>query len=541
VKCPSEVRPRSRASASTRSKNNTATQDAFVTKLNPLGTAPLVYSTYLGGNDQRDPAEDGFGIAIDGAGEAHVTGRTGSTDFPTTPGAYQTSYGGGIHDAFVTKLDATGSALVYSTYVGGGDNDIGYGIALDGSGSAYVTGTTASDHFPTTSGAFQQSPQGGSGLEQDAFVTKLNAAGSAPLIYSTYLGGSDDERGLGIAVDLQLNAYVTGFTASTDFPRANAFQPTYGGGPADAFVTKLNALGSGLVYSSFLGGDGDDGGYRIALDGMPQPSAYVAGQAASGFPTTPGAYQTSFGGGPADAFVAKVSSAPGRLTLTPPTATNPVDTQHCVTATVEDAGGTPVAGVTVRFTVTGSVSASGSATTDEDGQATFCYMGPPLPGADVITAYADADDDAAQDPQEPTGAATKAWVLPATTPLCEITITNGGRITAANGDPATFAGNARASAEGQTQGQEQYQDHGPARPMNVNSINVLAIVCEGNTAASIYGDATVDGQGSYKYRIRVQDLSDGGKDMDRYWILLQNGYDSGDQKLEGGNVQIRRQ
>ncbi|PYQ19881.1 MAG: hypothetical protein DMF81_20450, partial [Acidobacteria bacterium] len=365
VKCPSEVRPRSRASASTRSKNNTATQDAFVTKLNPLGTAPLVYSTYLGGNDQRDPAEDGFGIAIDGAGEAHVTGRTGSTDFPTTPGAYQTSYGGGIHDAFVTKLDATGSALVYSTYVGGGDNDIGYGIALDGSGSAYVTGTTASDHFPTTSGAFQQSPQGGSGLEQDAFVTKLNAAGSAPLIYSTYLGGSDDERGLGIAVDLQLNAYVTGFTASTDFPRANAFQPTYGGGPADAFVTKLNALGSGLVYSSFLGGDGDDGGYRIALDGMPQPSAYVAGQAASGFPTTPGAYQTSFGGGPADAFVAKVSSAPGRLTLTPPTATNPVDTQHCVTATVEDAGGTPVAGVTVRFTVTGSVSASGSATTDE--------------------------------------------------------------------------------------------------------------------------------------------------------------------------------
>ncbi|PYQ16574.1 MAG: hypothetical protein DMF80_04400 [Acidobacteria bacterium] len=206
VKCPSEVRPRSRASASTRSKNNTATQDAFVTKLNPLGTAPLVYSTYLGGNDQRDPAEDGFGIAIDGAGEAHVTGRTGSTDFPTTPGAYQTSYGGGIHDAFVTKLDATGSALVYSTYVGGGDNDIGYGIALDGSGSAYVTGTTASDHFPTTSGAFQQSPQGGSGLEQDAFVTKLNAAGSAPLIYSTYLGGSDDERGLGIAVDLQLPA-----------------------------------------------------------------------------------------------------------------------------------------------------------------------------------------------------------------------------------------------------------------------------------------------------------------------------------------------
>ena len=541
MKCPSEVRPRSRASASTRSKNNTATQDAFVTKLNPLGTAPLVYSTYLGGNDQRDPAEDGFGIAIDGAGEAHVTGRTGSTDFPTTPGAYQTSYGGGIHDAFVTKLDATGSALVYSTYVGGGDNDIGYGIALDGSGSAYVTGTTASDHFPTTSGAFQQSPQGGSGLEQDAFVTKLNAAGSAPLIYSTYLGGSDDERGLGIAVDLQLNAYVTGFTASTDFPRANAFQPTYGGGPADAFVTKLNALGSGLVYSSFLGGDGDDGGYRIALDGMPQPSAYVAGQAASGFPTTPGAYQTSFGGGPADAFVAKVSSAPGRLTLTPPTATNPVDTQHCVTATVEDAGGTPVAGVTVRFTVTGSVSASGSATTDEDGQATFCYMGPPLPGADVITAYADADDDAAQDPEEPTGAATKAWVLPATTPLCEITITNGGRITAANGDPATFGGNARASAEGQTQGQEQYQDHGPARPMNVNSINVLAIVCEGNTAASIYGDATVDGQGSYKYRIRVQDLSDGGKDMDRYWILLQNGYDSGDQKLEGGNVQIRRQ
>jgi hypothetical protein len=233
---------------------------------------------------------------------------------------------------------------------------------------------------------------------------------------------------------------------------------------------------------------------------------------------------------------------PATLTLTPAAATNPVETQHCVTATVEDAMGRPVPDVTVQFTVTGSVNTSGSAVTDANGQATFCYMGPELPGADVIRAFADANNNTTEDAGEPFGVAAKAWVLPVTTPLCEITITNGGWITALNGDRGSFGGNAKSSETGDTQGQEEYQDHGPAQPLNVHSINVLAIVCDGpGEEASIYGQATIDGAGSFFYRIKVRDLAESGRGQDTYWILLGTGYTSGDRTLEGGNVQIRKQ
>jgi hypothetical protein len=236
-----------------------------------------------------------------------------------------------------------------------------------------------------------------------------------------------------------------------------------------------------------------------------------------------------------------VAGAPATLVLTPATDSNPVDTQHCVTATVTDAFGNPTPGVTVRFTVTGSVSASGSATTNASGQATFCYDGPSLPGADAITAYADTDNDNVQDAGEPSGAATKTWVLPVTTPLCRINIDEAGRITADNGDRATFGGNAQSSATGATRGQQQYRDHGPVQRMNVHSINVLAIVCESTTRASIYGQATIDGSGSFFYRINVQDLGEPGVGTDTYWILLANGYNSGEHTLEGGNIRIRLQ
>ena len=196
----------------------------------------------------------GFGIAVDGAGSAYVTGLTNSTDFPTTAGAAQTTNAGGIFDAFVTKLDATGSGLVYSTYLGGSDSDFGSGIAVDGAGSAYVTGDTASTNFPTTAGAAQTTYAGG---DIDAFVTKLDATGSG-LVYSTYLGGSNDDVGFGIAVDGAGSAYVTGGTLSTDFPTtAGAAQTTHAGG-FDAFVTKLDATGSGLVFSTYLGGSDID-------------------------------------------------------------------------------------------------------------------------------------------------------------------------------------------------------------------------------------------------------------------------------------------
>jgi hypothetical protein len=231
---------------------------------------------------------------------------------------------------------------------------------------------------------------------------------------------------------------------------------------------------------------------------------------------------------------------PATLELEPPTATNTVDTRHCVTATVRDASGNPVPDIVVRFEVRGAVNTSGSATTDENGQAIFCYQGPPLPGADVITAFADTDGDGMQDLDEPGNRATKTWVLPPTTPLCKIN--NGGRITAMNGDKATFGGDAKSSETGATQGQQEYQDHGPAQRLNMHSISVLAIVCDGSgEEASIYGDATIDGVGVYAYRIKVRDRGEPGAGRDTYWILLGNGYTSGDQTLEGGNVQISRQ
>jgi hypothetical protein len=240
-----------------------------------------------------------------------------------------------------------------------------------------------------------------------------------------------------------------------------------------------------------------------------------------------------------DATKTWVAGPPATLTLDPVADTNPVDTEHCVTATVRDAFGNPVSGVTVRFSVTGSVMTSGSATTDANGEAEFCYDGPPLPGADAIHAYADTDNDSTQDAGEPFGDATKTWVLPVSTPGCEVKITNGGWIIANNGDRASFGGNAKVDLDGNVSGNEEYQDHGPAQPMNLHG-NVLAIICHSATEASIYGKATIDGSGSHFYRIKVRDLAEPGKGMDTYEMLVDTGYYSGDKTLEGGNVQIHR-
>jgi hypothetical protein len=195
-----------------------------------------------------------------------------------------------------------------------------------------------------------------------------------------------------------------------------------------------------------------------------------------------------------------------------------------------------VANVVVRFAVSGSVNTSGSATTDSNGEATFCYFGPPLPGADTITAFADTDGNSVQDSGEPIGVAEKTWVVPPSTPLCEVT--NGGWIVAENGDRVTFGGSARANESGATQGQEEYFDHGPAQSLKMNSINVLAVVCDGSTRASIFGQATVAG-GLFNFRINVQDVGGAGKGQDTYQVLV-NGYNSGEQILGGGNVEIRR-
>jgi YD repeat-containing protein len=278
--------------------------NALVSVLNATGSG-LVYSTYLGGTG----FDAGWGIAVDAAGNAYVTGSHGADDFPTTPGAFEPTTGG----AFVAKVNPTLSgepSLVYSTHLGGtGNADDGRGIAVDGSGNAYVTGQTYSTDFPTTLHAVQTMYQGG----LDAFVTKLNATGTAP-IYSTYLGGSmadsgaGDDQGFGIAVDASGNAYVTGETNSTNFPTVNPLQSALQGNSSDdAFVSKLNAGGTALFYSTYLGGHLNyhtDYGSAIAVDYA--GSAYITGYASStDFPTTPWAFQTAARGS-GDAFVTKI-------------------------------------------------------------------------------------------------------------------------------------------------------------------------------------------------------------------------------------------
>jgi hypothetical protein len=188
-----------------------------------------VYSTYIGGGG----LDNGWDIAVDGSGNAYVTGYTQSTDYDVTVGAFQTTYGGN-EDVFVTKLNASGSGLVYSTYIGGSEDDSGFSIAVDGSGNAYVMGETRSTNYAVTAGAFQTT----NGGYYDVFVTKLDASGSG-LLYSTYIGGSGGDWGWGGAVDDIGNAYVTGLTTSTDYDvTVGAFQTSYEG-DYEVFVTKL--------------------------------------------------------------------------------------------------------------------------------------------------------------------------------------------------------------------------------------------------------------------------------------------------------------
>src|SRR5579859_327394 len=266
--------------------------DVFVTKLSSTGAA-LVYSTFIGGSgDDR-----AFGITLDSAEDAYIVGWTTSNDFPVTPLAFQTQNNGGISDVFVSELNTSGSALVYSTYLGGSGQDVGFGVALDSANNTIVTGYTYSTDFPVTAGAFQTTTTANGA----AWVTKLNVGGSA-LIYSTFLGGTTGtSAGNSVKVDTAGNAYVTGYTCASDFPTtAGVVQSTFGGDctPAggDAFVTKLNPTGSAPVYSTYLGGSGDDVGFSIGLD--QSNNAYTTGRSSStNYPVTPGAFQSTMAGG----------------------------------------------------------------------------------------------------------------------------------------------------------------------------------------------------------------------------------------------------
>jgi hypothetical protein len=352
---------------------NAGGYDVFVAELSADG-ASLIYSTYWGGSSD----DIGTGIAVDSSGNAYISGYTASPGFPVSLGVFQSNYGGGDHDGFVVKVKSGGSEVGYSTFLGGNADDYAYGVAVDSSGDAYVTGATNSANLPTLN-AFQPNYAGGLCATApntfpcyDAFVAKLNPAGSA-LIYSTYLGGTGSDYGYAIALDGSSNAYVTGYTISTNFPTtAGALRRVFGGS-YDAFVAKLNAAGSALVYSTYLGGAGTEVGYDIALDSFgralvtgynyggyfptasptqaqnagfydafasvlnatgsalafstylggsgdevgrgisvdPSGNAYITGATFSlDFPTTSGSYQPSYGGGPYDAFVTKFSLPP---------------------------------------------------------------------------------------------------------------------------------------------------------------------------------------------------------------------------------------
>jgi len=271
-------------------------EDAFVTKINPAGSA-IVYSTYLGGN----LSEFGFGIALDNTNAVYVTGLTTSLNFPLV-NPIQSLHGGGFQDAFVTKINPAGSAYVYSTYLGGGGSDAGNDIAVDASGAAYVTGQTASVDFPVASPL-----QGANAGGIDAFLTKIDPAGAA-LVYSTYLGGSiGDDIGSGIALDSAGSVYVTGDTSSINFPTVAPIQALYGGGLTDAFVLKLNAPGTALIYSTFIGGTASDFGRAVAVDS--KGIANVIGETFSGdFPLV-SPIQATFGGVLEDAFVSRINAA----------------------------------------------------------------------------------------------------------------------------------------------------------------------------------------------------------------------------------------
>jgi len=308
--------------------------DVFLTKVSPAGDR-LEYSTFLGGGDD----DTGASVAVDSGGSAFLTGFAQSDDFPTTPGVFQPVRGTDVWgDAFVTKVNPAGSALSYSTFLGGNeDADGGLALSLDASGNAYVAGTTGSGDFPTTPGAFDRS-HNSPGVADDVFVLKLNSTGEG-LLYSTLLGGSGLEGWVSLAVSADGEALIAGFTDSMTFPTTTGAFRRSGGGGNDAFLARVNVNASALLYSTFLGGQMDDFGWAVAVDAS--GDAYVAGATSSlDFPTTPGAFDGTVDGA-SDAFVLKFAPLPNLAVVevsTVPGPPLPVGVPAAVAVNVTNAG-----------------------------------------------------------------------------------------------------------------------------------------------------------------------------------------------------------
>ncbi len=290
------------------------TQDAFVAKLIAGGSA-LAYSTFLGGSG----LDSGEAIAVDTAGNASVVGWTESANFPVTTNVSQNSLRGS-RDAFVTSLNASGSAWRYSTYLGGTAIDEARDLVLDATGNVIITGWTRSTDFP-----YNRGPQSANAGGADAFVTVLDGVNSfTKILFSTYIGGASDDRGDSVAVDSAGNAYVTGPTSSTDFPSVRAFQLSFGGGYSDGFVVKLSTHGGPFLYASYIGGNSGENQYALyfpeqtwaGVAVIPGGAAYIVGATASdNFPTLNPLQGTA--GGSYDGFAAKVAvQVDLRLTMT---------------------------------------------------------------------------------------------------------------------------------------------------------------------------------------------------------------------------------
>ncbi len=263
-------------------------RDVFVAKINPEGNS-LVYSTYLGGSNN----DYGYKIAVDVSGSAYLVGTTYSTDFPSKNPIYGYS---GYYDVFITKINPEGNSLVYSSYFGGSNTDYGYGLAVDSSGNVYITGATYSSDFP-----LKNPIKGRAGL-WDAFMVKINQEGG--VVLSTYLGGSDNDYGTGIVVDSLENVYLTGYTSSPDFPTQNPIQESISG-DYDLFITKISTRENNIVYSTFLGGRSSDYGRGIAIDS--KGNIYITGETySSNFPTQ-NPLQIS-NGGYWDVFISKINT-----------------------------------------------------------------------------------------------------------------------------------------------------------------------------------------------------------------------------------------
>jgi Big-like domain-containing protein len=483
-------------------------------------------------------------------------------DYPTMPfgGPGDTPYLL-LTPGFISDCTAFSAAIGTMTADGGGDDPEAYNRAFF---EAYSDATYA---LPPALGG--RDPLASQFLVVLGDATPHSATGFAPCLDAPpddfgrdgLAGGGDDLTTAATIAGLSANnitllmiRYTTG-GVSVLLPCYDAMAASTGGtavddsgagtiGPFIIANAKLVPYTADLVISS---------GCPIGFSFNPAfPTGMLTGPQTIPFvetitaPTLVGSYTCTITavttpGGPTNAVETvnmEVTPAnPATLDLQPKTATNVADATHCVTATVKDEFGNVTPGITVDFSVaptTFHTPPTGSAVTNASGDAQFCYTAA-LPGSDVISAFADTNGNGVQNGSEPGDTAAKTWTLPSSTAGCKVT--NGGRLTADNGDKATFGGNAKGSGPS---GQEEYQDHGPAAPANVHSIDVQAVTCSGDrTSASIFGTATIDGAGSFLYRIDVQDLGEPGS-SDTYRIRLSTGYDSGVQVIVGGNIQIHK-